>query len=294
MLMADEYPRIYRYGVIALSTPASVSAFLSEGANCHAQAREEVGRSRGPSAGSRQGSPGGQGQAGRSGAPDPEAPLFVPHGLNREFNRRKGEVRESYPQARFRAAPGALWVMTRLQPVYRHPGKALLVLRYPGSPDEHPQAWAWWSEGVWIGPRHTNFPDASICSFERKERTWIREHPLDRLLDLHVLWVARHLHLHESGFWPGDQGNHLALERLTEQAPGELCGCGSMEFYGDCHQTEDAAWFRSFPLDRRPELLRRYPPPALVRYLFATRTSPPDRDELAHLAGQGPVIFPAP
>lgn len=107
------------------------------------------------------------------------------------------------------------------------------------------KAWGFWRNTPvsvqWIGPRHTNFPDGSVCAFEREDRTWVFGESLVVLLDLYSVWAVRHLHLELFGHWPGPQSVPHPYERRLELQPHELCGCGSAQRYGECCLSRDAA-----------------------------------------------------
>lgn len=113
------------------------------------------------------------------------------------------------------------------------------VYRRSSLHQEEPKAWGFWSNGSWIGPRHTNFGDASICCLHVPDRTWTTDDPLVSLLDLYTLWAVRHLYMATFGRWPGRQVATLRFQRLTEILDHELCGCGSAIHYVDCCKEED-------------------------------------------------------
>jgi hypothetical protein len=150
-------------------------------------------------------------------------------------------VVKAYPQMKARATPSGFWLTGIVTPIRGLSSSATLCVFVPTSRDQPVKAWAWWDSGVLIGPRHTNFGDASICSFEPRDGTWTRAHGLVELLDLHVTWIVRHLHLHLLGRWPGNQTHHTAYERLHECQDEELCGCPSPErlSYKDCCKQKD-------------------------------------------------------
>lgn len=106
------------------------------------------------------------------------------------------------------------------------------------------RSWAFWGDPLaapsWIGPRHTNFPDGSICAFEPTDGTWLFGEPLVALLDLYTVWAVRHLHLRIFGRWPGPQAVHMPYERVLELNADEHCGCGeSNRRYGECCRGKD-------------------------------------------------------
>lgn len=93
------------------------------------------------------------------------------------------------------------------------------------------RSWAFWGDPiwlpVWIGPRHTNFGDGSICAFEPEDGTWNFGDSLIELVDLYSVWALRHLHLRHTGRWPGPQSVHRPYERILEIRPDEQCGCAT-------------------------------------------------------------------
>lgn len=271
VLMKDEYPRIFPGGVIALDTPPDL--IHKSSAKDEALAKSTEG-SRGSAARQGQGSQGWERSAGGAWPPVPEAPLFGEATLSGEYERRLGEVRTRYPKARFRVSPDALWLNIRTRPILSCPEESLLVMRLPEEHDEPVMSWAWWFPGLWIGPRHTNAPNGSICSFEPRDRTWHRGLGIDRLLDLHMLWIVRHLHLRVFGFWPGPQSNQNPLERVLEQDVRELCGCGSGYTYGECHKLEDVHWMKCRGYAVQSVDFERAPPRALLSFLTGTSPAP--------------------
>jgi hypothetical protein len=148
-------------------------------------------------------------------------------------------VAEAYPQVKFRSTPGINWSLISIKPIVNLPERSLLVTACPDDRQRRVVSWAWWHPGVWIGPRHTNYPDGSICSFEEADETWKRGRSLVTLLDLTVVWVVRQMFLRRFGRWPGRQSLHTSYERLREQRPGELCGCDTGLSYTACCREKD-------------------------------------------------------
>ncbi len=105
------------------------------------------------------------------------------------------------------------------------------------------KAWGFWVISInidWIGPRHTNFPDSSICAFEPSDATWTKSDSLVELLDLYSLWALRHLYLKIHGRWPGQQAVQSPYERILELRSDEYCGCKqSDKLYAECCQRKD-------------------------------------------------------
>jgi hypothetical protein len=148
-------------------------------------------------------------------------------------------LRISYPQFAVRNAAAGSWITGQLRPIIDLPVTVTMATLIPVLPDQSIQAWAWWPHGIWIGPRHTNFADGSICAFEQTDRTWERGGNLTTLLDLQAVWIARHIYLRVYDRWPGQQRLHTPYERLTEHRPGEFCGCGSDRRYELCCNKQD-------------------------------------------------------
>lgn len=142
-----------------------------------------------------------------------------------------------------------------VQPIADLPTTATIAVYWPAEPHLEVMSWAWWEDGIWIGPRHT-YANGSICSFEKRDRTWTRAHGPRPLMDLNVVWVARQMYLRAYGRWPGQQRIHTSLGRLLEQAPDELCGCGSAQAYHNCHCEDDTNTVATAEIERH--LASRY------------------------------------
>lgn len=152
------------------------------------------------------------------------------------------DVSQAYPGAHVWERNTGFWLETCSKLLSGCARSAVIVTAIPAAPHA-PRSWGFWSSAAWIGPRHTNYPDGSICSYEPNDGTWYPGHSLVTLLDLHTLWVLRHLHLALYGRWPGRQAVHNAFERHRELHPDELCGCDSLidKTYGECCQARDKA-----------------------------------------------------
>lgn len=227
----------------------------------------------------------GQGSAGRprsaggsaaGGAARPDSQILgaAEAGVSQEML----GVETDYPQLVSFSTPGMTVLRLSVRPIMGLPDEALIVAFVPNNPRIPPAAWAWWSTGLWIGERHTNYwPQGSICAYEPEDGTWFRGRRITRLLDLHVVWVVRHLHLKRLGRWPGPQVLHTAFERLNEQSPGELCaGCESGQRYEQCcyELDREPSWYERFKeLMRGGRQPRRFPPSKVVDWLTDVRGS---------------------
>lgn len=107
-------------------------------------------------------------------------------------------------------------------------------------------AWGFWVAGVagirWIGDRHTNYADGSICAFDGRDGTWHLGESMVKLADIYSMWAFRHLHLEVRGHWPGPQSSGRRLERMREFKPNENCGCDAPRgTYAECCMAADIA-----------------------------------------------------
>jgi len=233
------------------------SLIVSRGGTVWPSAGQPLSHELGAKEGSLNGTPtAGPAWAGRSaarkgqGTPRDTAagsPASAAASLLRQLGVREWVVRDvvgagsAYPQLIVRPAPATLWLEMHLYPLSGYARGSFLLIGYPLDALLPIQSWAWWTDGLWIGPRHTNYGHASVCAYEPSDGTWARGRELVSLLDLIATWVVRHIHLLEYGRWPGGQALHTAYERLAEIRPGERCGCELPLRYEDCHRFDDIA-----------------------------------------------------
>ncbi|MFV8671404.1 hypothetical protein ACNRC9_20695 [Ralstonia pseudosolanacearum] len=179
----------------------------------------------------------------RSGAPRPAASLVVAE-LRSKFANELTAVQQAYPGAQHWLDDDGMWLIVEssLLPGFSHKAVFVVAIRFA---DALVRGWGFWgTEAIgyeWIGPRHTNFPDGSICAFEPTDGTWAATDPLVVLLDLYTLWAVRHLHLKAFGRWPGRQAVRHAYERILELRVDEYCGCDTSRLYGECCRDADHA-----------------------------------------------------
>lgn len=232
------FPRVTNGGFVVLSEPAVPLTLGTE--NDH----ESEERQRRPAAGSRSGSAGWQGPSGGSRPPGHATPV-VGADLQAQVEDQLSGLHQQYPGAQLWHQDDGVWLLTTSKLL---PGLSQYAIFLTGIsfPWRMVRSWAFWghplSAPVWIGPRHTNFPDGSICAFEPTDGTWALGDSPAKLLDIYTLWAVRHLHLQVLGRWPGRQRVHYPAERLLELRPDEYCGCANGDkLYGECCMSDDLA-----------------------------------------------------
>lgn len=196
-------------------------------------------------------------------------------------------VDEAYPNALVWQQTEGIWLLTESNLLPGLQKKAIFLTAIPYFNRATARGWGFWSyplmSPVWIGPRHTNFPDGSICAFEPRDGTWNLGDPIVKLIDLYSLWALRHLHLQTYGRWPGYQSVSHPYERLLELKEDEYCGCDhSDQLYGQCCRENDLNRDRvadaiNFKLKYGGGL--RNPPDDIVRFI-AEKTDPPSISRL--------------
>lgn len=231
-------------GIVTPNTVAVSSSTLGK------ENDDEHGKTaRRPETRPRQRTPGWQGPSGGPWTWSASAPAPVVSRLfEKQYQAELNGLGEYYPEAQLWHQEHGVWILCKskvLDGLFRHAlflvgvSYAWLMVR----------SWAFWTHELaaltWIGPRHTNFGDGSICAYEPSDETWRFGDSLVRLLDLYSVWAARHLHLETFGTWPGLQVSHFAIERIVEQRDNELCGCGASERrYAECCKSMDLAQMR--------------------------------------------------
>lgn len=179
-----------------------------------------------------------------------------------------------------------MWLLTEstVLPGLRQAAVFLTAISYS---QQSAKGWGFWASSItpasWIGPRHTNFPDGSICAFFAEDGTWMVGEPLTDLIDLYTVWALRHVHLQVIGWWPGEQAPCHPYERLLECTETEYCGCGSGLRYGRCCRGRDLARDRiadavNFALSTGGCVRR--PPRAVMDFVSGHRSHPPARSGL--------------
>lgn len=209
-----------------------------------------------------------------------DATSIIDASLQAGYHAQIDAVSVAYPGARVWHQGNGFWMLTHSALLPGLDRKAAFLTAVPFY-QATPRSWGFWRgiprDIAWIGPRHTNFPDGSICAFEPADGSWVIGDSLVALLDLFTVWALRHLHLEKHGRWPGHQAVRIAFERLVELREDEYCGCDSGKArYGQCCRPKDLA--RDRIADAVSFLLRmgtRKPPDAVITAMLGRVEPPP-------------------
>lgn len=276
------FPRVKNGGFVQPSEPHVF--FQPMGKEKHNAAKRQRRSATEPWSGPsrRQGASSGSGSTGGSRATSDTASFLGAIGRS-PYQAEISSVCEAYPGARIWAQGEDFWLLVESSLLPNLPKKACFLIAV-SAVHQSVRAWAFWDINAigmtWIGPRHTNFPDGSICAFEPIDGTWQFGDSLIALLDIYTVWALRHLHLEVYGRWPGPQSVAPLYERLQEVRDDELCGCGrSQNAYADCCK----------PIDIQMKRL-----PAAVSFCFFTgwslRSPPESVVRFALYRKQPPII----
>lgn len=270
------YPMVHDGGIVQSSNLA-VQSDMQGVEKRHGQ-RQQQRRS---AARPWQGAAGWQGPTHRSGSPRRAAPIIDP-GIRRAYESQLDHVRSAYPSAKVWLRDTGLWLRTESLILPGLTRRVTFLTAIPFLRDGRASAWAYWTTPIslsWIGPRHTNFPDGSVCAFEPRDATWAIGDSVVKLLDLYTVWALRHLHLELLGRWPGYQSVPIPYERLWELEDDELCGCDRSHVqYSKCCKPADMA------LDRQQAFADfvmltggiRNPPTWVTPIIWGTKEPPTD------------------
>jgi len=161
-------------------------------------------------------------------------------------------LKGAYPSLRVFPDDKGMWLLAESSIISGLTRRATFLVALPFQAGAGTKAWGFWTsaaETKWIGPRHTNFGDGSICAFSQQDQAWFEGGDLRTLVDLYSVWALRHLHLEVFGRWPGkqyalgDDPRVQAYYRLRQCHDDERCGCGSVtKRYADCHKPLDFEW----------------------------------------------------
>jgi hypothetical protein len=274
-LDADLYPRVFNDGIVALSDPG-VDVSKLGAATCD----EYEGKS-GPAAGSWQGATGWQGAAHRpwsSGHAEPSRGRL----LRENYLGQLSAVFAAYPRTEYWLRDEGMWLSVESAVLPGLDRSATFLISIPFRPLCPVRSWAFWNHFIgfeWIGPRHTNAVDGSICAFNPSEGTWKNGGSIVELIDQYTMWALRQLHLEKLCWWPGHQTAQFIYERLTELNDNEWCGCSpnASRYSACCKQADLAADKFRAAIEFVGGFLRfkpRQPPASVMRFLW-NRSDPP-------------------
>jgi len=285
-LDSDQYPHVYNGGVVQPGDAAIVTSTPGEDMN---NVKRKQARS---ATGSRQRAARRQRTSGQPGPPG-QAPQLICASLRETYEAELDALRDAYPGTKIWQQAEGMWLLSESSVLPGLDKTATFLTAIPFSPQFLQKSWGFWITPVyweWIGPRHTNFGDGSICAFDPKDDTWRPGDSLITLLDLYTLWALRHEHLKMLGRWPGRQAVPHTYERLSESHPDELCGCNrNGKRYAECCQPHDQArplgdsFFQFMKFTQGQ--LDRSPPRAICEFIKCRQAPPPIKDFLASLNG---------
>lgn len=185
-----------------------------------------------------------QRQTNRSRAPG-KAPSIISSTLRHAYESQIDEIQNAYPGTKAWKQAEGMWLVVESSVLPGLEKQAIFLLAIPYNLGQPVKAWGFWRSAIsmeWIGPRHTNYGEGSICAFDPADGTWLPGDDLVSLIDLYTLWALRHEHLSVFGRWPGHQHVAFPFERLTEFNDDEFCGCeNSGTLYKDCCKSRDLA-----------------------------------------------------
>ncbi len=161
-----------------------------------------------------------------------------------ELRNQLNDLVNAYPGTRIWPQGKGLWIFVQSALLPSLGRTAGFVIQVAPQSLLKVRSWGFWLAGTigasWIGPRHTNYGDGSICAFDKDDRTWTFGDSLVGLVDLYSVWAVRHLHLETFGYWPGPQASRYPYERLMEFHDDEHCGCAnSGTKYSHCCKPRD-------------------------------------------------------
>jgi hypothetical protein len=227
---AGNYPRVFNDGAVALSASGVGVSILS------AETSNEY-RTQEPSAsGSREGA---ASRSWPSGETEPPSGKL----LRENYLGQLDAVCAAYPRTTSWLCDEGMWLSVESAVLAGLKRSATFLIAIPFRRLNPIRGWAFWTQPVgyeWIGPRHTNAVDGSICAFNPNESTWKSGGSLVELIDHYTIWALLHLHLELLGWWPGRQTAQFIYERLTELNDNEWCGCSAdAKRYGECCKRSD-------------------------------------------------------
>ena len=271
-------PSVFNRGVVRPeSSPVDVKPSGQEKADARQQSKRSATRPWERPAG-------GQRTTGQSRSPDSGTP-FVQPGLRFRYLEGIGECSDAYPGLLAFPQERQMWLFAESDLIEGLGRRAAFAVQLPYTTSRPVRAWGFWTTAVsktWIGPRHTNFPDGSVCAFEPRDQTWLPGGSVTALLDLYSLWAVRHLYLEKYGKWPGRQSVPIAAERLLELGDEEFCGCEHPlgTFVRCCKASDQTNTSGADLLDFA--MKTRMPPDDIVRFAWNPTSPPEGRGQTTH------------
>lgn len=185
-----------------------------------------------------------QGRSARSGAWTPaQGNHFGSPAIEASHGAELRVLAQAYPVVVTESDDG-FWLAIRTKPLGPDGPKAHVLIAVSCNRSVLPRAWAFETIGTQprpFAPKHTNFPDGSICAFAPTSDAWKPEDGLLDLVDHYVIWMIKSWHRTVFGWWPGKQAGVVAFYRAQEFDGREFCGCGSGLLYAFCHRGRDLA-----------------------------------------------------
>lgn len=291
-LNKDIYPHVLDGGIVTPSENATPSLLWATNEKENNHGKQEQGQRR-PAAGSWSRTEGRQGTPDRTWSSS-NTPPAVSSALKESYKAGLAEVQRAYPSSRVLHREDGFWLLTESSLLPGLSQKAVFLTGIPYNRKHIVQAWGFWAgtplaSPLWIGPRHTNFGNGSVCAFNPDDETWIPGDSIVTLIDIYTLWALRQLYLQTFGRWPGRQVAHFLSERIIEIRHDELCGCGSAAFYSECCQKTDFSrmTYAEAGKDFSQKSANRTPPKAVVDFVR-------DKAELPRLMDLLPISKPSP
>lgn len=270
--------RVRTGGIVAPDTATDVETKETENGARQRQARSTAGSRQGPSG--RQGSP-------RRSRPAGSAAHVRRGDLRTCYEAQVVELQQAYPSAQVVASDEqGMWLRVESAVLDGLDRSATFLVAIPYTPDAHPRTWGFWNlpNGPrWIGRRHTNFPDGSVCAYVPQSGVWREGGRLDGLIDLYSVWALRNLHLEVFGRWPGRQYSSHPFYSLVEFNADELCSCEAHEpprRYGECCRPEHLKRGLmelkvDFERTQRLRITDRNPPKSILDHIDGRGSLPP-------------------
>jgi hypothetical protein len=202
----------------------------------------------------------------------------------RNYRAQVAQIGRYYPGTRVWIRDDATWLAVPCCPLGQDGPWAKFLIAIPKRQSARLLAWGFWHLGDrvhWIGHRHTNYPDGSICAFPADGSYWRDGDPLCLFVDRLSEWAFRQLYYVVHHIWPGPQEGRWRYYRLASTQLGECCPrCRGLTSYETCCRAIDEA--ESRPSDRREFIAEvgcdiggQHPHDRLIAFAAGERSLPP-------------------